>query len=291
MAKIFPGGSSATRVFPPSLSGGGGGGGDLKWQEAISVNWASQSLHDFASDATVDIDGIEWKCLNNGAAVQTDGLRIDGSAGLRIWPAGDEHIWDQRVDSPIVSVLVKDAVGAKTTYAMNKHAVCFQCTFTATQDISNRWDQIGAIAMNSEVGTSNSNARYLNACGYSDNYTTSQYRSIRTKSAEAHMSKYPTADTALADRNFFQLIIWPGQDYIGTIVGSIGSMPGSGDFPDPNDWSPGLTGALDLCTKSDGSAFTLANLRVGMQSCAQATGTTDPNPIFTKCRVMYAEMV
>ena len=290
MAKAFPEGSGATRAFPPALSGGGGGGGDLKWQEAISVNWASQSLHDFTSDATVDIDGIEWKCLNHTAGIQTDGLRIDGSAGLRIWPAGSQKIWDTDVSAPIVSVLVKDAVGAKTTYAMNKHAVCFQCTFTATQDIANRWDQIGAIAMNSEVGTSNSNARYLNACGFSDNPDSSQWRSIRTKSAEAHMSKYPTADTALADRNFFQLIIWPGQNYIGTIVGSIGTMPGSGDFPDPNDWSPGLTGALDLCTKSDGSAFTLANLRVGMHAVSEGS-PTDPNPIFTKCRVMYAEML
>jgi len=283
-----PGTGFGTRGHPPSLTGGGGGG-DLKWQEAYKVDWSAQSLHDFTSDATVDIGGIEWKCLNNGAGIQTDGLRIDGSAGLRIWPAGSQKIWDTDVSAPIVTVLVRDAVGVKTTYAMNRHAVCFQCTFTATQDIANRWDQVGAIAMNSEVGTSAGSARYLNACGFSDNPTSSQWRSIRTKTADAHLSKYPTADTALADRNLFQLIIWPGQDYIGTIVGSVGAMPADG-FPDPNSWAPGLTGSMDLCTKNDASSFTLANLRVGMHAVSEGS-PTDPNPIFTKCRVMYAEMV
>jgi hypothetical protein len=181
--------------------------------------------------------------------------------------------------------LVSDAVGAKTTYAMNEHAVCFQCTLTATQDIANQWDQIGAIVWNSVTGSS---ARYINACGYSDN--SNQYRAFRTKTAETHQNKHIASDTALSDRNLFQLIIWPGQNYIGTVVGSIGSMPGSGDFPDPNDWTPGLTGALGLSTKADGSAFTLDNLRVGMHSVAEGS-TTDPNPIFTKCRVMYMEMV
>lgn len=287
MGTIFPAGSGVSRISPPNLTGSSGTG-DLGWQEAISVDWSAQSLHDFASDATEDIDGIEWKALNHTAGIQTDGLRIDGSAGLRIWPAGNEQIWDSQIDSPMVTVLVKDAVGVKTTYAMNKHAVCFQCTLTATQDISTQWNQIGALVMNSEVGASNGNARYLNACGFSSNLADAQVPSVRGKTAEGQSvisASTGSGDSTLVQRNFFQMVIWPGPNYIGTIVGSMGTMPGGG-FPDPNDWTPLYSGAMALCTKADSSSFTLANMRFAMSSCSGGTGT-DPNPIFTKCRVLY----
>lgn len=290
MAKISPGGPGITRVFPTSLSGGGGG--DLKWQEAISVDWTGVS-HNFETTAAKTIGGIEWKCLNNGADIQTGGLISgDSGTGLRIWPAGNEQIWTTQIDSPMVTVLVSAAVGAKTTYDMNKHAVCFQCTLTATQDISTQWNQIGALVMNSVVGSNESAARYFNACGFSSNNSDAQVPSVRSRTAEYNLdisASTGSGDSSLAQRNFFQLIIWPGQNYIGTIVGAMGAMPGSGDFPDPNDWTPLYTGAYPLCTKADSGSFTTDNMRFAMSSCSGGAGT-DPNPIFTKCRVMYMEM-
>jgi hypothetical protein len=285
VAKVFPGGSTVTRGFPAALAGGGGAG-DLMWVEALSVDWTGVS-HDFETTAEKAIGGVDWECLNNGSGIQAGGLKSgDGGDGLRIWPAGTERIWDGRVDAPMVTCLVKDAVGAKTTYDMNKHAVCFQCTYTSAQDISNNYDAIGAICMNSAVGTSPTDPRYLTARCMSSG--TVEMRSIQYKTTDGHSDQRPTANTVVADRNLFQVIIWPGQDYIGTIVGSIGVMPGGG-FPDPNDFAPGLTGAMDLSTKGDGSTFTLANLRVGMFAVSEGSAP-DPNPIFTKCRVMYMEM-
>jgi len=165
--------------------------------------------------------------------------------------------------------------------------VCFQCTYTAAQDIVNNYDAIGAICMNSAVGTSPTDPRYLTARCMSSGST--EMRSIQYKTADEHREQRPTANTVVGDRNLFQIMIWPGQDYIGTVVGSIGVMPGGG-FPDPNNFTTGLTGSVNLSTKSDGSTFTLANLRVGMFAVAERGGSPDPNPIFTKCRVMYMEM-
>jgi hypothetical protein len=279
-----PGTGFGTRGHPPSLTAGGG---DLKWQEAVSVDWTGVS-HDFETTAAATIGGIEWKCLNNGADIQTGGLKSgDSGTGLRIWPDGAERIWDGRIDAPMVTVLVKDAVGVKTTYDMNKHAVCFQCTYTAAQDIYNNYDAIGAIAMNSLVGTGPTDPRYLTARCMSSGST--EMRSIQYRSADEHREWRPTDNTVVGDRDLFQVIIWPGQDYIGAIVGSIGVMPGGG-FPDPNDFTPGLTGSMNLSSKDDGSAFTLANLRVGMFAVAERGSAPDPNPVFTKCRVMYTEM-
>ncbi len=288
MAKNLPGGSSVTRDFPPALSGGGGGGGDLKWQEAYSVDWSAQSVHDFSSTATLAIGGVTWTALNNSASIQTNGLRTDGSNGLCIWPDGAERIWDNRVDAPIISCLVKDAVGLKTTYALNKHAVVFQCTATASQDIANNYDAFGAVCLNGQVGNTNNDARYINCTGLYDGGTRANVTSKMNQGNRQFKSNTGVAQSA---RDFFQIIIWPGPNYIGSFLGTVGDMPASGNFPDPNDFTPTLQASSAISTLNDGSQFTLANLRFGMSCAAERGSAPDANPIFSKCRVMYAEIL
>jgi hypothetical protein len=293
MARNSPGGSGVTRGFPAALSGGGGAG-DLKWQEAYSVDWSAEDAHDFTSDDTLEVGGVEWKAYNNSSAdVATNGLRTDGSNGLCIWPDTDKKIWADDVSSPIISVKLAEAVGVKTTYAMNKHAVCFQCVYTAAQDVDNQWDAIGAIMWNSLVGTS-SGAKYITpriigaGSGGNDKYCSVVFQVSDLGAPEDFR---PTTDRALGVRNFIQIIVWPGPNYIGGLTASLAAMPGDGKFPDPNDFAPTLLASGAFSTKSDGSAFTLANLRFGMTASAEGASGQDPNPIFTKCRVMYMEVV
>ena len=280
-----PDGTSVSPKTPPAPAAGGG---DNLWVEAYSVNWAAQSVHDFSSTATRAVGGVTWTALNNSADIQTNGLRTDGSNGLCIWPDGSERIWDSRVDAPIISVLLKDAVGAAKTYAMNKQAVCFQCTATASQDISNNYDAFGAIFMNSEVGTSNGNARYLNVTGLYDGGTRAN---LTSKMHTGNLQYKTNTGIAQSARDFFQIIIWPGPNYIASIFGSVGDMPADGNFPDPNNFTPTLQASAPFSTLNDSSAFTLANARFGMSCAAERGSAPDANPIFSKCRVLYMDVL
>ena len=280
-----PDGTSVSPKNPPAPAAGGG---DNLWVEAYSVNWAAQSVHDFSSTATLAVGGVTWTALNNSADIQTNGLRTDGSNGLCIWPDGSERIWDSRVDAPIISVLLKDAVGAAKTYAMNKQAVCFQCTATASQDISNNYDAFGAIFMNSEVGTSNGNARYLNVTGLYDGGTRAN---LTSKMHTGNLQYKTSTGIAQSARDFFQIIIWPGPNYIASIFGSVGDMPADGNFPDPNNFTPPLPASAPFSTLNDSSAFTLANARFGMSCAAERGSAPDANPIFSKCRVLYMDVL
>lgn len=287
---------SVDRQHPTDDSGSGGGGvGDLKWQEAYSVDWSSQSVHDFTADSTFDVDGVEWAAYNNSAGdFATDGFRTDGVDGLRIWPTADKEVWGNRVDAPIVSVKLADAVGVKTPYVMHKHAVCFQALYTAAQDVDNTWDAIGIIMWNSLIGVA-SGANYIYAAtrgvaGSGSNNTDCIVLVRAPGVGNPEQFPDPTNRT-LTERNFMQIIVWPGPDYIGGMTASLAPMPLSGEFPDPNDFPTSLLASGGFSTIQSGSAFTLANLRFGMSSSAKGTTGEDPTPIFTKCRVLYMEMV
>jgi hypothetical protein len=291
MAKVLPGGSGASRAFPAALVGGGGG--DLKWVEAYSLDLRAQSAHDFTSTATLAMGGVTWTAYNNaGPNFQTDGFKLDGSAGLRIWPDATNRIYTTRVDCGILGALVKDLVGVKKTYAMNAQAVCIQAYATAATDLNANYDSWGLICWNKAIGNPATNPRYILARGIYESSAKSQIVGYTENAGStATWMDFEVGTAAQADRDFFQITIWPGPNYIASLYGAIGNMPASGDFPDPNDFTPSIGASVILCDQTnDDPAFALSNLSVGMM--AQDEGAaTDVDPIFSKIRVLYMDVV
>ena len=272
------------------ISGGGGGAAAGGWVEAYALDLSAQSAHDFSSDgtATLEMGGVTWTAENNTSSdFQTDGFELDGSNGLCIWPNSTKKVYTTEVSAGILGAKVADLVSGYTLAGM---AVCFQAYATAATDVNANWDAFGIIAWNGYTGTGQNDVRYILARGIHESSDKAQIVGYTENNGSTKTwMDYEVAAASQADRDFFQIIIWPGGDYISALYGAVGNMPDDGDFPDPSDFTPTIGTSVMFSDATDGSAFTLANLRIGMT--AQDEGAaTDINPIFSKCRVLYMDV-
>ena len=283
-----------TRRWPPVT----GAGGDNLWVEAYALDLSAESAQDFSSDGTATraMGGVTWTAQNNTVGdFLAAGFQLDGSAGLRIWPDSAKHIFTTTMQAGVLSAKVADLVGVKKTYAMNKQAVCFQATARASTDLDNDFDAWGIICWNGLTGTSQTNIRYLLSRGMCESHNKAQVVGYTENSgSSATWMDYEVDDSGSDlpqnDRDFYQIVIWPGPNYIASLYGVVGNMPDDGVFPDPNNFTPTIGTSIMFSDNTDGSAFTLANLRLGMTAQDQSA-STDINPIFSKCRVLYMDVV
>ena len=279
-----------TRRWPPVT----GAGGDNLWVEAYALDLSAESAQDLSSDgtATRTMGGVAWLAQNNTAGdFQTDGFELDGSNGLCIWPDSTKNIWVNGMAAGVFSAKIADLVGVAKVYAMNKQAVCIQATATSGTDLGDDYDAWGLILWNGYTGTSQDDIRYLLARAMYESSDKAQVVGYTENNGSTKTwMDYEVAATDQADRDFYQIIIWPGPDYISAIYGAVGNMPDDGVFPDPNNFTPTIGASVMFSDNTDGSAFTLANLRVGMTAQDQGA-TTDIQPIFSKFRVMYMDVV
>jgi hypothetical protein len=273
--------------------GGGGGGGDNLWVEAYSLDLSSESAQDLSSagTATRTMSGVDWTAENNTASdFQTDGFELDGSNGLCIWPDSSKNIYTTTMAAGVFSAKVADLVGVAKTYALNEQAVCIQATATSSTDVGNNYDAWGLILWNGYTGTGQSDVRYLLSRAIYESSAKSQIVGYTENSGgAATWADYEVTTAAQGDRDFYQITIWPGPDYISSLYGAVGNMPDDGDFPDPNDFTPTIGTSVMFSDATDGSAFTLANLRVGM-TAQDENAVTDIQPIFSKFRVLYMDV-
>ena len=267
---------------------GGGGAASGGWVEAYALDLSAQSAHDFTATSTLSMGGVTWTAYNNASGdFQTDGFELDAVDGLRIWPNSAKKVYATEVSAGILGAQVADLVSG---YSMSGHAVCLQAYATAGTDVNANWDAFGIIVWNGYTGTGQNDVRYILARGIHESSDKAQIVGYtQNNGSTSTWMDYEVAAAAQADRDFFQIIIWPGGDYISALCGFVGNMPDSGDFPDPNSFAPTITASVMFSDATDGAAFTTANLRLGL--IAQDEGAaTDINPIFSKLRVLYLDV-
>jgi hypothetical protein len=285
-----PDGSSVSPKNPPDAAAGGG---DNLWVEAYSLDLSAESAQDLSSagTATRTMGGVLWTAQNNTASdFQTDGFELDGSNGLCIWPDSNKGIYTTSMVAGVLSAKVADLVGVAKTYALNKQAVCIQATATSGTDVGNDYDAWGLIVWNGYTGTGQTDVRYLLSRAIYESSAKSQIVGYTENSGgTATWMDYEVTTASQADRDFYQIIIWPGPDYISAIYGTVGNMPDSGDFPDPNDFTPTIGTSVMFSDATDSSAFTLANLRFGL-TAQDENAVTDIQPIFSSLRVLYMDV-
>jgi len=286
-----PDGSSVTRSNPPAAATGGG---DNLWVEAYALDLSAESAQDLSSagTATRTMGGVDWLAQNNtDSDFQTDGFELDGSNGLCIWPDSSKNIYTTTMQAGVFSAKVADLVGAAKTYALNQQAVCIQATATSGTDLGDDYDAWGLILWNGYTGTGQNDIRYLLSRAIYESSDKAQVVGYTSNNGGSQMwLDWEVAAAAQADRDFYQIIIWPGPDDISALYGAVGNMPDSGDFPDPNDFTPTIGTSVMFSDNPDSGVFTLANLRVGMTAQDQGA-TTDIQPIFSKFRVLYMDVV
>jgi len=83
MAKLFPGGSSVTRVFPASLTPGPPAASTSSWTERYSIDWTDEPGHNFSAGAYEDSFGTEWRVHQES---NSDGVEIIAGSGLNLAP-------------------------------------------------------------------------------------------------------------------------------------------------------------------------------------------------------------
>ena len=279
-----PDGSSVTQQNPSGVATGG----DLTWQEVYTLDLSAQSAHDFTATSTLSMGGVTWTAHNNASGdFQADGFELDAVDGLRIWPNSAKKVYTTEVAAGILGAKVADLVSG---YSMSSMAVCFQVYATASTDLNSNYDAWGALVWNGYTGTGQNDVRYILARGIHESSDKAQIVGYtENNGSSSTWMDYEVAAAAQADRDFFQIIVWPGPDYISALCGFVGNMPDSGDFPDPNSFTPTIGTSVMFSDNTDGSAFTTANLRVGI--VAQDEGAaTDINPIFHKLRVLKLEV-
>jgi hypothetical protein len=110
MAKVIPGGSSVTRVFPPSLSGGAGDT-PPKWVVVQEWDWTTESEHVFVDGVAEAFGGIDWKS-NNTSYADTDYPAVSASGlEIRLSSSGSDNRWFSYVQTgPVVSAQLSEIV-------------------------------------------------------------------------------------------------------------------------------------------------------------------------------------
>lgn len=130
MAKIFPGGDSVSRDWPPALVGGVDAI-DPAWHEEYFVDFTAQSTGAIAHNATVTIDGVGWLAEEDNSGDTNDDIGtlewVNGQ-GLKATPissTSNSNMHDS-IDAPCLSVKLDDCIPNFT----NRDVICVQ-VFTA----------------------------------------------------------------------------------------------------------------------------------------------------------------
>jgi len=274
--------SDASGWAPSDDSGG------ASWIVAYELDFSGQGNNDFETGASFTMEGVRWYPFNHTQTSGVSGFPAEGfynksGAGLQIWPQSDERMFQARLDLPIIAAKVKDLVSGELTYDVDKHAVCFQVTCTASPDIANNYDAFGALAFDGVPAT----PKYIGCRSLWDGSALTDII-WNTHGANAQSK---IGEATFTNRNLFQITIWPGGPAgMPLISAAIGPMPGGGDFPDPHDWVPINQGSISYGKQNDATTFTKDTLHVGVHAQCENAAVTEPKPTFTKCRALVMDL-
>ena len=216
MAKVFPGGSSVTRVFPPSLAGGGGGGVAVEpWTVEYEIDFTAEGAHDFTGGVVKVLSNngqdVTWTPTGQAGAPGT--FELEDGVGLRIIATDqDKKWWGTTNTAPLLSAKIEDMMDGFTT----ADTVCLQLQVACDPDVAENYNNYG-------LGLWNGNL--------TDGYGMVQSR----RTYENGQKNGFLRDTALdltssaTQFNFFEIVWFPGD---GEILSS-GVLGEGVAFPDP----------------------------------------------------------
>jgi len=137
MAKVFPGGSSVTRVFPPSLTPGPPAVAAIgPWTVRYEVDWTAEAAHNFKTEGAVaTVGGVNWAMSDGGnaqtGAITSNGLEIScDPTTTSDWPEGGT------LSAPRFYVALDVGTNPMFAAANLYQAFCFQAVITSSADVS-----------------------------------------------------------------------------------------------------------------------------------------------------------
>ena len=181
-----------------------------KWTVEYEVDFKTTSDHDFASDATEDINGVTWTAYNSGASNKF----AISDAGLEIDPKGDgQAIWAQVQSLPYLGAKLTDMMSGLS----EDDTVALQLYMDSSPAPAAVFDAYGLALWN---GVAPSSTEYLCLRYY--------FGSDGNKRAEGFLEQ-ESYDSMVQGtvQTFFEIVLFPGNG----AVASIGVFDTK--FPDP----------------------------------------------------------
>lgn len=217
MAKVFPGGSGTTRVFPPSLSGGGAVD-TSKWTVEYEADFTSES-HNFVSGAaTKSIGGVTWTAVNR-TSTDADVFDLDGSTGLRInakgTPNNNGHWYGSNQSQPYLWATLDDMMSSLAI----DDTLCLQLEMTTTADTLSQWQRYGLGLWKNDAPGGQNNFVVVSRF----------WQGSYACNASIRNTQQDNGASGVAQPNFFEIVSYPG----GSQALSCGTVGSS--FPDPLD--------------------------------------------------------
>ena len=214
MAKVFPGGSSTTRVFPPSLSGGGGDLVDSAWYEEYVVDFTTQSSAAIAHNATFQLgtraDGgtaPTWLAEEDNSGDDNDDigtLEWVSGQGLKATPissSSNSNVHDS-IDAPCFSVALADCVPNLT----NRDVLCVQVYTGEPVTIAANHDGYGLVLYEGNQSDLGSVVNFV----YMRNYYTSGARKWRVSGKGGSGTEASDAGGVGAVPGVIEIVLYPG---------------------------------------------------------------------------------
>lgn len=173
MAKVFPGGSSVTRAFPPSLSGGGVDAVDDAWYQEYFVDFTTQTNGSIDHDDTFPELGVRA----DGGTAPTwlaeedhDGSSDDGTGtlewvdqGLKLLPNAGTNVHDS-VDVPCFSVALTSCMPSLS----QNDVICIQVFCEEPVTIAANYDGYGFLIYKPEGTNLDGVTKYAALRNYRD---------------------------------------------------------------------------------------------------------------------------
>ena len=141
MAKVFPGGSSTTRVFPASLTGGGGGAAAVAWKEEVNADFTTLSTQQFDHDDTFTLGGVTWLVEEHDGTATRGVVEAVSGSGIKITPTGGGSNIYTQLNLPLVSTKLADALASFS----DEDLVCVQCFFDQDVTPAANFDGFGGV--------------------------------------------------------------------------------------------------------------------------------------------------
>jgi hypothetical protein len=243
MAKVFPGGTSVTRSFPPGFTA------DtslwtVEYQADFAQHFAGTGAHDFTSDSTEPINGVTWTAYNSGAA---DKFEIS-AAGLEIDPKGDgTHLWAQNDDSAYLAAKLTDmmtGLGEDDTVALQLHMDCSPAPAA-------QWDAYGLALWNGVTSGGGTTKYVAHRYVYGSGPALRAESFSETATGGSAAQHYDSLVQATA-QTFFEIVLYPGNG----VVANMGVFDTA--FPDPLTTSGFQTYTSISAALGPGGAYTNA---------------------------------
>lgn len=211
MAKIFPGGTSVSRNWPPALVGGVDAI-DPAWHEEYFVDFTTQADGAIAHNATVMIDGVGWLAEEDNVGDTNDDIGtlewVNGQ-GLKATPishSSDSNMHDS-IDAPCLSVKLDDCIPNFT----NRDVICVQVFTAEPVTIAAQYDGYG-IAIYEPQADLTSVTKWVYIRNYFVNGPVRQWR-VSGQGSGAGTQAADSGGVAAVPR-MIEIVLYPGQHAI-----------------------------------------------------------------------------